>query len=708
MPLYWRHWLGLAVLIFGMATLVSAQKKPAIVTPPPVDPNAKRVDVRWADNLRVMQQEIKQKKEDIQKLLGHVLMKQDSVFISCDSAIIVNGVYVYAYSHVIIQQGDSLTIFSNQAEYDGLTKLSNLTGDVVLDNNGQRLFTNRLDYDVAHKIATYKNGATLANDSTQLTSKKGIYYVKQHEIYFEDDVKVVDAKFKLKADTLKYNTESKTIFFHGPTLITTDSSKIYCEAGFYDTNNNVAKFAKNAQYTKGLQEAEADTIRYEAATKLYTLDGKARVQDTTRLALADYIQYNEQQDTLFMRGQAKYQEKKQDITSEVIRYNRKTSTFATRGRSKISNPPQILQADQVDFGDQTGVGLATGNVFWQDTSGKVSIECAKALYNKDTDYLKASGGIKGRPEMISLVDQDSMFLSADTLISFRPIVQSKAKQDSIARAKKIVEDRNNGIGLLVYRDTVSAEAHQKMATLRMVAKIDSLTYIPTLQDAAKKRRSNTAIAKRDTIQKDSNRILLAYHNVRIYKKNFQAVSDSLAYSSLDSLFTFYKKPVIWSDTSQFTADTLKVLLSNKKIDRILMRSNALIINQTDGEYYNQIKGRNIVARFYDGSLRRMDSYGNAEVVYYIKDDKGAYVGVNKTSCSEMVIRIDPGNQIRKITFITTPKAVLTPMRKADHEKLKLGGFRWETEQRPKTRADIFMTKKIMVVAPPPPPLNLNR
>lgn len=705
MPFYWRHWLGILLLVFGVAVSAFAQNKPAI-TPPSIDPNAKRVDVRWADNLRVLQQEGKQK-QDVQKLLGHVLMKQDSVFISCDSAIIINGVYVYAYSRVVIQQGDSLNIFANEVEYDGLTKLSNLMGDVVLDNNGQRLFTNRLDYDVAKRIATYKNGATLANDSTQLTSKKGVYFVKNHEIFFEDDVKVVDAKFNLKADTLKYNTERKIIFFHGPTLITTDSSKIYCEAGYYDTVNNLAKFAKNAQYTKGTQEAEADTIRYEAATKLYTLDGKARIQDTTRLAIADYIRYNESQDTLFMRGKAKYQEKKQDITSEVIRYNRKTGTFATRGRSNISNPPQILMADQVDFGDQSGVGLATGNVFWQDTSSKVSIECAKALYNKDTDYLKATGGIHGRPEMISLVDQDSMFVSADTLVSFRTIV-SKAKKDTLNNSRDSLTKKKNW-KILVLRDTLSAEVVQKNVVQRLNEKIDSITHLPVFQDKYKKYRAKTA---RDTTKKDTNRVLLAFHNVRIFKKNFQSISDSLSYSSRDSLFTFFKKPVIWSDTSQFTADTLKVLLSNKKIDRIFMRTNALIINQTDGEFYNQIKGRNILARFYDGSLRRMDAFGNAEVVYYIKDDKGAYVGVNKTSCSEMVIRIAPGNQIQKITFITTPKAVLTPMRKADHEKLKLNGFRWESDQRPRSRADIFLTgKPVVITAPPPsslPKLNLNR
>lgn len=665
----WQGWLILVLLL----PLVGWAQKPAGSTPPVGQP-ARRVDVRWSDNLRVLQSG----PEDVQKLIGNVLLKQDSIFISCDSAIIVNGVYVYAYSRVVIQQGDSLNVFADKIDYDGTTKLAKLLGNVVLDNNGQRLFTTQLDYDVGNRIATYTNGATLANDSTQLTSRRGVYFVKNAEIFFQDQVKVVDNRFWLKADTLKYNTTTRTIFFQGPTLIQADTGKIYCESGYYDTYNRLAEFRQNAQYRKGAQEAVADTIGYDDAKKLYALRGNARIEDSTRLAIGQLIQFNEIADTLFLQGQAFYRENNQQITSEVIRYNRNTGNFATRGRSRISDPPQILVADQVNFEDATGFGVAEGQVYWQDTAAQVSIICERALYSKAKEYLKASGGPQGQPEMITLIDQDSMFLAADTLVSYRPQPDTLAAagQDSIAR--------------------------DSLARAPAPAPSDSLGLgRPGLDSVA------VVLPVADTLAPDPERRLLAYHHVRIFKKDFQAVCDSLSFSSRDSLFNFYQDPIIWSDTSQFLADTMRVQLVEKQIRAIFMRYNALIINQSDGQFFNQIKGRNVLARFVDGSLQRMDVFGNAEVVYYVKDDQGAYVGVNKTISSEMVIRVGAGNQIERITFINEPQAELTPMRQVNHEQQRLEGFRWEEELRPKSRADIYRSRQVLAapVSPPQPPLN---
>ena len=108
------------------------------------------------------------------------------------------------------------------------------------------------------------------------------------------------------------------------------------------------------------------------------------------------------------------------------------------------------------------------------------------------------------------------------------------------------------------------------------------------------------------------------------------------------------------------------------------------------DYFNQIKARNVVSHFVESNLKRMDAFGNAEVIYYAKDDSEAYVGVNKTECSEMVIRFGAKNAVEKITFITEPKSTLSPMGSTNHRSLRLKGFRWEVDARPRKREDIFV------------------
>lgn len=614
---------------------------------PPVDTAANnKVDVDYADLFEYMQI----KEQILQKLNGNVELRQDSVFMYCDTAVIIDNVNVIANGSVLIQQGDSLSVFSDSLEYDGVEKKATLFKNVILINGDQKLFTDRLDYDLKTKVATYFSGATLTSDSTQLTSRRGYYYVDEKEAFFKDSVVVVDSSFSLRSDTLKFNTETKEVFFLGPTLISGDSSRIYCEDGFYNTRSNTAEFRQNAQFEKGTQKAEADIIAFDGQTSEYLLMGDAVFweEEEDRRATADTIVYQEKVDKTILSGNAIYQDATQNIASDKIVYDAKNEVYSTRGRSIISDPPQLLEADQVDYSQEDGLGIAMGNVIWQDTSTNLTIQCAKADYNRETDYLKASGGENGRPLLITILDGDSLFLTSDTLFS--------------SRANELVLD---SVRVDSFRfDTVFVDNAFRIDTLQ----IDTFRL--------------------DTLRIDTSRSLFAYYDVRIFKSNLQAICDSLIYNTTDSLFHFFDNPIIWSDTSQFVADTINMVLKENQIDKIYLIDKAFIINSPDELFFNQIKGKFIKATFRESNLRQMDVEGNAESVYYARDELESYVGVNKTICSEMILFFGD-NQIDQIKFFAEPQAKLHPMTQVDHESLKLEQFFWEKLRRPKGIEDLF-------------------
>ena len=565
----------------------------------------------------------------LQKLDGNVELSQDSVYMYCDTAIIENRIDVVANGNVLIQQGDSVSVFSDTLDYDGTLRIAELFGNVILVNGEQQLFTDRLSYDLNTKIASYYSGATLTNDTTQLTSKRGYYYVDQQEAYFKDSVVVVDPNFQLRSDTLKFNIETKVVTFLGPTLISTDSSKIYCEGGFYDTENNLAEFTANAQYKKGEQQAVADTIRYDGAKKEYSLVGDAEFEEGIRKAKADRIVYNEETDVTFLSGNATFQDSTQNIAADQIIYDSQNETYSTKGRSVISDPPQILEADEVDFNEESGLGVAMGNVIWRDTSSEISIICDVANYSDKTKYLQATGGRAGKPLLITMMEDDSLFMTSDTLLSF----------------------------------------------------------------------------PKDTLNPDSTRTLIAYNDVRVFKSDMQAICDSMIYDMADSLFHFYYSPFIWSDTSQFSADTVDMQLVDEKIDKIFLRNKAFIINSPDQIFFNQVKGKNIIARFREEELREMEVNGNAESVYYALDEGGAYVGVNETICSDMLLYFG-NNEVEQIKFFSQPKAKLHPMKQVDHNSLQMEGFNWETKFRPFTFDDLFADWPPRPIYRPVPPPSL--
>ena len=578
------------------------------------------VDVLHADSLVLIRKDGK----EIQKLLGYVRMRQDSVYMSCDSATIENEVYVLALGKVVIQQGDSTNAFCDSLRYDGLLRQAEMFGEeVILVNKDQQLFTTELHYDLNTKIATYEKGATLVQLGTQLTSRRGYYHVATDEAYFKGDVVVVDSQFTLRSDTLLFNTATQIVTFLGPTLITTDSSRVYCEDGFYDSPNRLGVFTQRAQFVKGEQKATGDTIRYFGDRGMYELRGNAFYEEGSRQATAAEIRYDERADKTYLIGNAHYKDEDQDIEAAEIVYDAKNEIYTTRGRSKISDPPQILEADQVDYEQASGIGIASGAVWWRDTSANLIIGSANMRYDKASDYLLASGGnpqAGSRPLLVTVLENDSLFMSADTLIGTRA----------------------------------------------------------------------------DTVAGDSARILRAFFGVRIFKSDLQAICDSLIYNTSDSTFLLLGKqaqPMIWSDTSQFSADTLLVKLRNNQIDTIFLRNRSMIINSPDEIFFNQIKGKNVVVVFQNGDLRKVFVDGNAESVYYAVDEEGAYVGVNKMAASEMLLYFDK-NQVEDVRYYTQPKGNFMPMREADHEKIKLENFRWVKDGRPRKKEDVFILNGI--------------
>ena len=182
--------------------------------------------------------------------------------------------------------------------------------------------------------------------------------------------------------------------------------------------------------------------------------------------------------------------------------------------------------------------------------------------------------------------------------------------------------------------------------------------------------------------------MLAYPDVRIFKSNLQAVADSMAFDGIDSVITLYRDPIMWSDTSQFSGDTIDLLLRDELLDQVKLKSNALVVNSPDEQFYNQIKGRGVRVEFRDSEVYRMHVRGNAESVYYILDEAKAYVGLNHVKSARM--RMDFSEDgLSDIRFYDAPDGRLEPLAPVGAEPLLLEGFNWEVATRPRSRADLL-------------------
>ena len=166
--------------------------------------------------------------EDARKLIGNVRLKHEDVIMTCDSAYLYPSIKsVDAFSNVWVQQGDTLTMKSDLAFYNGISKIARVRNNVELVNKDITLLTDSLNYDRGAGFVYYMGGGILTQKDSRLTSGRGRYILDTEDFYFMDSVVIVNPEYTIHTDSLRYNTRHEISYFSGPTVITGEERYIY-------------------------------------------------------------------------------------------------------------------------------------------------------------------------------------------------------------------------------------------------------------------------------------------------------------------------------------------------------------------------------------------------------------------------------------------------------------------------------------------------
>ncbi len=219
--------------------------------------------------------------KDVQRLIGDVVIRQDSTFFYCDSAYINEATNSFeAFSNVHIKVNDTVDVYGSRLLYDGNTKIAELFDSVKLVDKNTVLTTNHLIYNRNTKTALYDVGGKIVNKDNILVSKMGLYFTATRTFHFRKDVVLTNPDQETYSDTLIYNTNNETAYFLGPTVIRGKESTIYCEDGWYDTKQDLSKLNKRPSITNKDQTITADSLHYDNNTMFGKAMGHVRIIDT--------------------------------------------------------------------------------------------------------------------------------------------------------------------------------------------------------------------------------------------------------------------------------------------------------------------------------------------------------------------------------------------------------------------------------------------
>ena len=238
---------------FLFSSGISAQTK---------DKNTKsknQIEIVWCDSLG---QEGKTK-GDFKRLLGNVRLKHEDALMFCDSAHYYASIRrVLAFSKVHIKQADTLDLFGNYLEYDGIERKALVKGNVKLIDKKTHLFAKAIVYDVSNRVASYTDSGKIINENNTLTSITGTYNAKKKLFHFKDSVRIVNPEYVMTGDTMDYNTETGTAFFYGPSRVRGDSIYMYCERGWYNTKKDEMQIWKRSYIDNKKQIVRGDSLYF--------------------------------------------------------------------------------------------------------------------------------------------------------------------------------------------------------------------------------------------------------------------------------------------------------------------------------------------------------------------------------------------------------------------------------------------------------------
>ena len=168
--------------------------------------------------------------------------------------------------------------------------------------------------------------------------------------------------------------------------------------------------------------------------------------------------------------------------------------------------------------------------------------------------------------------------------------------------------------------------------------------------------------------------------MRVFSDSVQSVSDSLFYSFKDSTFQLFQNPVVWSNGSQITGDTIFLYTKNKKAERVKVYENSLLVKEVESGVYNQIKSTRMDGYFKEGVIDSVRAKGFAESIYYLQDDDSAYSGINQTQSDVMDVYFVNGD-LSRVIFRSSVKGTMWPIKQKNPSEMRLKNFQWLEKHR---------------------------
>ena len=471
------------------------------------------------------------------------------------------------------------------------------------------------------RVHLLHEGALIKSDISYFYPKQNFFKANGEIVFTQGD------SLRMTCDKIEYNGTSKMAKAWGNVVLERPDMNLKTDTLYLDRSNSKAFY--NSFGTIVDEKRKLTSIRgiYFMDEKKYRFISRVKIDDPEYELKSQRLDYYTETDKAFFYGKTTIVGEEYDIYCEKGAYDTQSQKGNFQENAVIFYNNKEIRGDSLYFENEKNYAAATNNVSIIDTLNKSVINGHYGEIFKAKD----SAIITRRAMAINIIDLDSLYIHADTLIATGP------------QEKKILRG---------YYDV-------------RIFKTDLR-------------------GKSDSLHLDQSTGLIKLLKLPLNRKEEQIFTASQKNA---------KNPVLWFGKSQMSGDKIFLTsdMKTKKLDSLKIVGNSWIIEKDSisDTGFNQIKGGILDGAFEEGKLREIEVSKNTEVIYYMySDEDNELIGIDKTTCSRLKM-VTANNQIEDITFFVSPDGDLYPDKDLPSNERKLEGFIWREEERPKSILDLF-------------------
>ena len=471
------------------------------------------------------------------------------------------------------------------------------------------------------RVHLFHEGALIKSDVSYFYPEENFFRANGNVIFTQGD------SLKMTCDQIEYDGTGKLAKAWGKVVLERPDMNLKTDTLYLDRANSKAFY--NSFGTIVDEKRKLTSIRgiYFMDEKKYRFISRVKIDDPEYLLNSQRLDYYTESDKALFYGKTTIVGEEYDIYCEKGTYDTQLQRGNFQENAVIFYDNKEIRGDSLYFENEKNYAAATNNISVIDTLNKSVINGHYGEIFKAKD----SAIITQRALAVNIIDQDSLFIHADTLIA------------TGSAEKKILRG---------YYDV-------------RIFKTDLR-------------------GKSDSLHLDQSTGLIKLLKLPLSRKENQILTASQKNK---------KNPILWFGKSQMSGDKIFLTsdMQTKKLDSLKIIGNSWIIERDSisDKGFNQIKGGVLNGLFKDGELREIDVSKNTEVIYYMySDEDNELIGIDKTTCSRLKM-VTKENQIEDITFFISPDGKLFPDKDLPLNERQLEGFIWREDERPNNIRELF-------------------